>query len=348
MPLRDNRPPLPPFCGHSRFANCTTASSSSTPVDAEWRLLKDSGSGCLGSFVSLLTTDAYVEAALCLHTQLRLLKSTCPLVLVYDDAYLSAAALSRLQQSFAANHLLPLSSLIERSAAQIARARQTVCTSRKCAKGGRLTNNSYRASGGLLEVHSVKKIWLWALPSTRFPIACYLDLDVLITSNLDALIEGPTSFELAAVQAVGCSSGLNVFNAALLVFRPSLSRLESLLRRERSYERVGQACENAITDQSVLNAEFRGGCRDYRSPAPCGSVWRKLPLSYNLNVAVYTMMPEESWEGVELGLIHFAGHYAKPWKAMPNPENVASPVKKAAMYREGRVRERWRRACAGG
>ena len=176
--------------------------------------------------------------------------------------FVGDCALSRLQQSFAANHLLPLSSLIERSAAQIARARQTVCTSRKCAKGGRLTNNSYRGSGGLLEVHSVKKIWLWALPSTRFPIACYLDLDVLITSNLDALIEGPTSFELAAVQAVGCSSGLNVFNAALLVFRPSLSRLESLLRRERSYERVGQACENAITDQSVLNAEFRG-CRDY-------------------------------------------------------------------------------------
>ena len=106
MPLRDNRPPLPPFCGHSRFQNCSVPHSSAATVDEEWRLLRGFNSGCLGSFVSLLTTDAYVEAALCLHTQLRLLKSTCPLVLVYDDAYLSATALSRLQQSFAARFML--------------------------------------------------------------------------------------------------------------------------------------------------------------------------------------------------------------------------------------------------
>lgn len=131
----------------------------------------------------------------------------------------------------------------------------------------------------------------------------------------------------------------------LLVFRPSLTRLEALLRRERTYERVGQACENAFTDQSVLNGEFRGGCGDYRVAAPCASVqWRRLPLSYNVNVQLLASAPAEAWSGAEVGLVHFAGAYAKPWRAMPSLANV--PLERhAAMRRESHARDRWRSAC---
>lgn len=343
-------PRRPPYCGISRFQNCTVDASRRLGHH-EWKLVTDDpGKLCTGSFVSLLSTDSFVDAALCLHNQLRLVRSACDHVLVYDDRALTAAAIGRLSTIFPPQNLIPLAMLVSRSQAQVARARQQNLTSRGRAFAGRLTRED-GTSRGTFAAEAVKKLWLWALPPERFPLACILDLDVLVTANLDALLRSAqvlppeSSHDVAAVSALGCWQGANVFNSALVVFRPSLAKLEALLRRERSFERVGQACENAFTDQSLLNAEFRGGCADYRVPRPCDTVrWQRLPLSYNVNVQMVANVPEEAWDGAEVALIHFAGRYAKPWQPLPKLENIPA-ARHAALRREGISRERWRRAC---
>ena len=339
------------WCGTSRFVNCTIPRTPPTSkADAEWLLLQDHrGSSCDGSFVTLITTDSYMEAAVCLRKQLRLVKSICDIVLVYDDAALSAASVATLQSAFDA--MVPLTSLVNRSHAQIARARQESLSVRGKAFAGRLTGEG---RGGGLAAQSMLKVWLYALPASRFPLVCFLDLDLLITTSIDHLLhesvlsDGGVEMHLAAVPATGCASGRNIFNSALLCFRPSLTRLEALLRRERSYDRLGQACENGFTDQSLLNAEFRGGCTNYRVPHACANVrWRRLPLSYNVNVGLLARIPEPMWAGASVAVVHFAGHYAKPWNPLPKLGVNVGHERRETLRREGTFRERWRQACAG-
>ena len=111
-------------------------------------------------------------------------------------------------------------------------------------------------------------------------------------------------------------------------------------------ERVGQACENAFTDQSILNGEFRGGCRDYRQRAPCGDLaWWPLPLSYNVNVQMIASIPELHWRGAEIALVHFAGGYAKPWLPMPSRGSERKGYFAERLQRERHARQLWRRSC---
>ena len=160
-----------------------------------------------------------------------------------------------------------------------------------------------------------------------------------------------TSNRLAALFFIAfvCVGTFFLMNYQLAVVYSSYSaeekalRAEAVARRERSLERVGQACENSITDQSVLNGEFRGGCSDYRA-GPCATLaWRPLPLSYNVNVQMLANTPEDAWAGAQLAVVHFAGSYAKPW--LTAPQTAPTPERRAALAREGQWRERWRRAC---
>lgn len=77
------------------------------------------------------------------------------------------------------------------------------------------------------------KLWLFALPPSRFRRVAFLDLDLLITRNIDELL-ARSDATLAAVPAPNCKPhGLPVFNSGVLVFSPSLRTLRSLLIRLR-------------------------------------------------------------------------------------------------------------------
>ena len=200
---------------------------------------------------------------------------------------------------------------------------------------------------------SLSKLWLWALDAADFPLVCFLDLDVLVRTNIDAVLDTrwhrlpewpqPGAERLAAVPALGCRNGRNVFNAAVLVFRPSLATLERLLRRERSFDRVGQACENTFTDQSILNAEYRGTCVPYEA-SDCSPLWTRLPLSLNVNVQLLAAASDTLWAGAHVAVIHFAGGYAKPWNPEP-PRSAPTREKMAMLDRERRARNWWKAAC---
>jgi len=287
--------------------------------------------------------------------------------------------------------MFKLEALINRAARVVAAARQAKRGLSLGDRAGRLTrgpgdralSSNSPGSGGpesatRFSDESLKKVWLWALPSERFPRVCYLDVDVLLRANIDVLlapsllsaplphqvkvpdeIPSPSSmplahgdaggahFEIAAVPAVGCS--VNVFNGGVLVFRPSLATLEALLIRERTYERLGLACEPGFTDQSLLNAHYRGGCSQYaqRSGICTSSSWRRLPLSYNLHVAAASAASSTYWAHRPIGLVHFAGRRSKPWDALVawRATNHLPPERAAALQREGQLRQQWRQAC---
>jgi hypothetical protein len=346
-------PPSHPFCGR-RFPNCTWPPSAAAAIDDdEWQLLPPS-TACAGSFVSLLTSEAYTSAALCLHAQFQRVHTRCPFTLVYDDAAIGESSSKRLALTFG-TRLLRLSELVASVGAIVRKAReQPLINKRARALAGRLTRPAAGNGPKSWGLQSLQKIWLWSLPPARYPLACFVDLDVLIRENLDALLDprvldhegvaGTESFSLAAVSALGCRTGANVFNAALLVFRPSRTTLSALLRRDRSFERVGQACEVSLTDQSLLNAEYRGSCVPQRAGSTlCKGVrWRRLPLSYNVNAQQLANIPTRYWRGVNVALVHFAGGWSKPWDVLPAS---APPERRAALRREGHVRDEWRHAC---
>ena len=346
---RTRKAQLPPYCG-ARFPNCSTTAVSDGIE--EWRLLpRDNNFNCAsgGSFTSLLLGDELVPAALCLRKQL-LKSSSCPLVLVYDVRSLSTVNEARIVTVFGSSNLIKLEDLLLRATPTIRRARLTALGVRGRKVAGRLTNDTFAAqtSSSRWEAQALKKLWLFALPEERFPLACFVDLDVLIQANLDPLLDPRLlsgSHRIAAVSALGCPTGGNVFNSAVFVYRPSLATLGALLRRERSFERVGQACENSFTDQSLLNAEFRGGCASYSQPHKCGNLgWNRLSLSYNVNVQMIAALPEASWAGAGVAVIHFAGYYAKPWHALP--KRSADAFRQLVMERERKMRERWLAVCS--
>ena len=341
-----------PYCGE-RFRNCSISHLGDPLQDLqdEWKPLPEPEPKCRsgGSFVSFLSGDIFVPAAICLLRQLRRVNSACPVSLVVDAANVSPNNTRRVVREFGQGSVLRLDTLQTSPAAlaAVARASKVPLGGRGKKVAGRLTNISL-SSSSKWEIKALHKLWLFALPDSLFPLACFLDLDVLVLANIDGLLSERTlgaGGGLAAVPALGCRHGANVFNSAVFVFRPSISTFESLLRRERTYDRVGQACENAFTDQSLLNAQFRGGCPAYNHPTPCRNLeWRRLPLNYNVNIQMWSSVPGAHWEGIKVAVIHFAGAYAKPWNQMPLSSSKSTRYQ--SLERERVMRYRWRRDCS--
>jgi hypothetical protein len=133
-------PPSHPFCGR-RFPNCTWPPSAAAAIDDdEWQLLPPS-TACAGSFVSLLTSEAYTSAALCLHAQFQRVHTRCPFTLVYDDAAIGESSSKRLALTFG-TRLLRLSELVA-SVGAIDCAQST-----RAASGAKGSKRSQRADAG--------------------------------------------------------------------------------------------------------------------------------------------------------------------------------------------------------
>ena len=284
------------------------------------------------TFVSLLSNESWVPGALCLLKAMAAVRSVCPLLLVVDDVThrgsqvaVPEAALSTLRSAFGASSVVPLSRLTER----IDRY------SGAPAAGRRLkAKQAPHPSGWVQNTHG--KLLLWALPG-GYQRACFLDLDMAVVGNMDALLyEQP----FAAVAAMPYSSRL--FNSGVFVFEPSVkvaSELATLSRAtdsgtggKSSSVKIRPAMElrgtTHLSDQSVLNHYYRDR-------------WRALPYGYNAGKKIY-MAKRDLWNQMQLGAIHFVGR-PKPWDVphVPNPSAalLRSKLDATPLY------NRWHEQC---
>ena len=63
-----------------------------------------------------------------------------------------------------------------------------------------------------------------------------------------------------------------------------------------------------------------------------------------MNVQLLSTLPQRAWEGASVGIVHFAGGYAKPWNPQL-PRKAPTREKLHALNRERRVRRWWNRSC---
>ena len=174
-------------------------------------------------FVTLLANERYATPAICLHRRLRQLGSTCPLLLVYEDA--ATLPMTRLRSTFGSDHLHKLSNLRQRYREYDPRPN---ALTREPSNG--IWNGGRRLFEGGEVGNTHLKLWLWALPVAR---AVFLDIDMFLVRNVDSLLRVPVHGN--SVAAVTCKSknGDRYFNSGMLVFSPSLHVLRKLLETAR-------------------------------------------------------------------------------------------------------------------
>ena len=201
-------------CGSSSIMDAVAASSRTCPHN--------------GSFVTLLNSDSFVGAALCLHRQLRQVQSNCPLVLLYDDrsADLSTASVALLESTYGAVNMVPITSLV------VAFEQRSRASAGELAPGHlrpRVTHGR-RLYSDVRQTHA--KLWIWALSPQRFPRVAYLDLDVLVLANIDDLLaHDMRGRPLAATPCTRSTKGH--FVAGLLLITPNVDELPWLLQFAR-------------------------------------------------------------------------------------------------------------------
>ena len=221
-----------------------------------------SSAPCPGAFATQLSGENYVPLALCLHRQLLQHKSRCPLLVVVDDVTagrnLSQASFSSLRIAVGASQVVPLSSLVARAFAEPEAAWPPPSqfsgiggivgggggggkssSSNSSSLGCATINSNQHQCGSLASsqrknrfLGAANKYWLWALDAARYPRVAYLDLDVLLLRNVDALLHLDFAQPLAAVTS-GPLCNARSFNSGVLVLKPSLITLAWLLLGER-------------------------------------------------------------------------------------------------------------------
>jgi hypothetical protein len=179
-----------------------------------------------------------------------------------------------------------------------------------------------------------RKLLLWALPG--FSKVVFLDIDILIVANVDALLrEAP----FAAAAALPYATSL--FNSGVMVLSPSLATAAALQSLSASTGAGAHGAKSASTsvaprirgalesrgtghlsDQSILNHHFKGR-------------WRQLPYGYNVHA-----VNRKLWGQIELASIHFVGR-PKPWEVEPGSYRPGRGAPDATLTR------RWHDSCGG-
>jgi len=288
------------------------------------------------AFVTLVANETYVPGALCLRSSLLRVGSRCPLILVVADP-LPEAAMAQLSAAFGERHIRRLSKLRERlDNYMIPPGRRLLERSTL-----RSTRQLTRSGGWARRTH--QKLLLFALDGYRR--SAFLDIDMLVARNVDALLDLEPFAAVAALPYATKS-----FNSGVFVFEPSLkdaAALDDLSRRatfasptrtalpaaQGAPIRIKGAGEHIhLSDQSVLNHYFKGR-------------WRQLPYGYNVGVKVRAAN-RKLWARIEVAVVHYV-HRPKPWEStLADP---SSPMSKLAL-RIGiePLTRAWRFHCVGG
>lgn len=305
-----------------------------------------------GYFVSLVANARYAGAAMCLRHQLRHVQSNCPMLLVYNDDV--EMPVESLQTTFGEKHLVKLSSLKQRYLEHV---------QRNAAPSGR------RLFEGNTEVANTHlKLWLWALPSWVHK-AVFLDLDMLILRNVDALMDTQLSNKtIYSLGSVTCKSmyGDRFFNSGLLVFAPSMVVLRKLFATERWvhhpwYGHIPNANEQWVdicapaNDTSAATRLFPNSsnpirhCRSVYGPGRQPGMMTKACENKLTDQSIFntvfsaahrTLVPSAYNDATRFNvtgsyIVHFVGE-PKPWDAKAGHGRDAAPAraKASSMWRE--------------
>jgi hypothetical protein len=297
-----------------------------------------SGGGCVpeSTFVTLVANETYVDGALCLRRSLKKVGSVCPLMLIVSDP-MPGFAMERLGAEFGRGEIRLLSELRQRLDHFERRQLTRKATEEDQVAGRRLsteagaeiksTRQLGRSVGWAKRTH--QKLLVFAIKGYRR--AVFVDIDVHVTRNIDALMSQPA---FSAVAALPYST--KDFNSGVFVFEPSLTTaaaLDDLAQRAtfsrarpssasagtvsaagRSTVRIRGSGERfALSDQSILNHYYRNR-------------WHPLPFGYNLGVKVKQVSPRV-WSRIDVAVVHFV-HRPKPWEA--SLADPASPMSSLA------------------
>ena len=342
------------------------------------------------AFVTLIANETYVSGALCLKKSMARVRSACPMILVVADP-LPADAMAALEAEYKASHIQRLSelrlALDQYEQRQLARmvkedeqrradgmrrlqqqhqqqpaaapARLTGGKGKGKGRGAgaggsvgdelRNTRQLHRAGGWARRTH--QKLLLFALRG--YQRLAFLDIDMLVTRNIDALLEpalvpGP----FAAVAALPYST--SSFNSGVFVFEPSMATAAVLddlshratfrpVRATTTGASAGMAPSSGqiriraagerfqLTDQSILNHHFQRR-------------WHSLPFGYNLGVKVRQVVPK-LWGKVEPAIIHYV-HRPKPWEeTLADPDSAMSRLVRRLGIEP--LTRAWRYRCLG-
>jgi hypothetical protein len=307
------------------------------------------------TFVTLVANESYVQGALCLVRSLERVRSACPLEVVVAD--LPADALAALSVGFNASRIRPLSELrrrLDRYEQRMLSRHVKEEEQRQAAGGRRLLQQppKPRSAGVLRNTRELKRAGGWARRTHQklllfalrgFQKAAFLDIDMLLVRNIDALLEQP-AFSAVAALPYSVSS----FNSGVFVFEPSLATAATLdeLSQRATFRPVRPASDGspsqirirgygerfALSDQSILNHHYRG-------------TWRPLPYGYNLGVKVRQVQPH-LWHRVQLAAVHYV-HRPKPWEATLADEASPMSVLTRRLGIDSLVRA-WRWRCGVG
>ncbi|KAJ2159487.1 glycogenin glucosyltransferase [Coemansia sp. RSA 552] len=235
------------------------------------------------AFVTLATSDSYVDGALVLLHSLRRTLTRHSIVCLATPETLSSTALRRLREHF--------DGVIE------ADLRQS-------------SDDHNLALLGRPDLRStLTKIHLWD-PALfgAWSAVCYLDADTLVRQPIDDVFERFGSWRAATpewrqgglVAAAPDTGWPDCFNSGVLLLAPGFECHQGLLRR---VAQTGASFDGA--DQGLLNEHFA----DWAAAAP----YRRLPFLYNATANVYyTYEPALQRFGNDVRVVHFIG-VSKPW-----------------------------------
>ncbi len=265
-----------------------------------------------GAFVSLISGPRYINAALCLARSLDRVASVCPYMLVHDDRpsmALPADQLQRVTLVLGPSNVIPVTALFSRLPNVEHRIRlnftlyesftatstRSIPSPTKTPPAASAGRRLYSGSSGAELFVTHLKLWLFALPFAR---VIALDVDMVVVQNIDFLMAYEFPEHVAAVDA--CAGA---FNSGLMIIKPSLSHLRSMLGLAKHAMHLKRACEIKPGDQSILNAHFRHGR------------WHRLPISLATKFKGKT---NETWRKHDPALLHFSSE-PKPWDAKHAP-----------------------------
>ena len=336
---------------------------------SDWRVLPQPRRSCsdyAGAYVSILSGEAAIEQALCVHRQLNRWGATCPYLVFHDDQpgyELSPAAVGRLKSALGPAHVRPASALYEQTNITRGMRENVTRTIRRSAHstaGRRLLQGS--AEKRYMFFGTVTKVCLLMLEGYQRIV--FLDLDVVLLEPLDALIamQMPLTTYFAGVGLGGhCPFALRSnepFNFGVGVLKPSKRLFTGLMRRlcwwfdyrhqDPQFRALfGSAC--ATFYPAGGPTKVKGNVQTFSKVCEKGRTdqslfnqqirgnYMRLPYGYNA-IPTRWRKPPPVRNASAVAVMHFTGD-PKPWATLSARKAAANPIHAISS-------KLWKEACA--
>ncbi|PIA18124.1 nucleotide-diphospho-sugar transferase, partial [Coemansia reversa NRRL 1564] len=235
------------------------------------------------AFVTLVTSDPYVDGALVLLHSLRRTQTPHSIICLATPSTLSHLSMSRLRQHF--------DGVIESDLQQSSDIR----------------NLSLLGRPDLRDTLTKIQLWDPALFGAWSAI-CYLDADTLVRLPIDDVFgrfytwrSSFAEWRHGGLVAASPDTGWpDCFNSGVMLLAPGYECHQGLLR-----EAAKPSASFDGADQGLLNEHFA----DWKTSEP----YRRLPFLYNATANVYyTYLPALQRFGHDVRVVHFIG-ISKPW-----------------------------------